>query len=269
MKFENTEVFNFEGAFRGMRNPLNSWEKSDSCYALTSPECADARLDEVVNSWCRKTIEDFDQKRENDDVRANMLFEETLVKMMNKGSWPTQSNSLISHNFFIGPNDMDLAQRLIKGGSEHSKFLRQIIVNVDITATRGLWSEFDTYHFNTKNSCSTMHKLFDKKNPITLDMFSYNQEDEDFMKMVVEKLNYLRNEYFSSEVSASKNEILARAKKLLPEGYLQKRTVTTNYAELRNMYFQRRFHRLRDWRVDFVNWINTLPWAEELIKYEG
>lgn len=114
-----------------------------------------------------------------------------------------------------------------------------------------------------------MHKLFDKKNPITLDMFSYEQEDEDFMKMIVGKLNCLRDEYFSSEVGASKNEVLARAKKLLPEGYLQKRTVTTNYAELRNMYFQRRFHRLRDWRVDFVNWINTLPWAEELIKYEG
>lgn len=263
MKFENTEVFNFEGAFRGMRNPLNSWEKSDSCYALTSPDENSEALDDVAFAWAEKNCE-----RSNTHISPD-AFEAALIQMENKGSWPDASTPAIYHNFFIGPNDMDLAQRLIKGGSEHSKFLRQIIVNVDIIAIRSLWSEFDTYHFNTKNSCSTMHKLFDKKNPITLDMFSYNQEDEDFMKMIVEKLNCLRDEYFSSEVGASKNEVLARAKKLLPEGYLQKRTVTTNYAELRNMYFQRRFHRLRDWRVDFVNWINTLPWAEELIKYEG
>lgn len=263
MKFENTEVFNFEGAFRGMRNPLNSWEKSDSCYALTSSDESSEALDDVAFAWVEKNHECL-----NDPICPD-TFEIALMRMEDRGSWPDASTPAIYHNFFIGPNDMDLAQRLIKGGSEHSKFLRQIIVNVDIIANRGLWSEFDTYHFNTKNSCSTMHKLFDKKNPITLDMFSYEQEDEDFMKMIVEKLNCLRNEYFSSEVGTSKNEVLARAKKLLPEGYLQKRTVTTNYAELRNMYFQRRFHRLRDWRVDFVNWINTLPWAEELIKYEG
>lgn len=130
MKFENTEVFNFEGAFRGMRNPLNSWEKSDSCYALTSPDESSEALDDVAFAWVEKNHECL-----NDPICPD-TFEIALMQMENKGSWPDASTPTIYHNFFIGPNDMDLAQRLIKGGSEHSKFLRQIIVNVDIIAPR-------------------------------------------------------------------------------------------------------------------------------------
>lgn len=130
MKFENTEVFNFEGAFRGMRNPLNSWEKSDSYYTLTSPDENNDGLDEVVFAWLEKN-----QEQLNTPI-STQAFEITLTRMLDNGSWSDISNPSILHNFFIGPNDMDLAQRLIKGGSEHSKFLRQIIVNVDITAPR-------------------------------------------------------------------------------------------------------------------------------------
>lgn len=124
MKFEHTQVFNFDGALRGMRNPLESWSKSDSSVQYGRPD----------NEW---TVQQYQQ----DGV-----------------------------GFVIGPNDMNLAQRLIKGGSEHRKFLRQIMVSVDITAPLYWWSEMDTYSVGvTKNSTSTMHKIMSK--PFTPDLF--------------------------------------------------------------------------------------------------
>lgn len=206
MKFENTEIWGFEAALRGMRNPMNSWERSDSY-------------------------------KENDC-------------------------------FIIGENDMKLAQNLIKAGSEHSKFLRMIHVSSDLSAPRYIWSEFDTYHFNTKNSCSTMHKLFDKEHPISIESFVSTYATEEYFNVVCQLLNDMRKMYFEEDDVKLKNEILREAKMILPEGFIQMRTVDTNYAELRNIYFQRKNHRLPEWSVDFVNWIKTLPYSEELIIWE-
>lgn len=210
MKFEDTVVWGFKAAFRGMRNPMNSWDKSDS-----------------------KFDEDFAGQVE------------------------------------LGNKDIELAQNLITASSEHSKFMRMIHVQVDVDMPRYYWSEADTYHFNTKNSCSTMHKLLNNPNTITKDLFAYCEEDIDVLDTVVERLENLRQKYFSARDKDEKDRLLLRAKRLLPEGFLQLRTLDTNYAELRNMYFQRRNHRLKEeWQRTFCEWVKSLPYATELITFE-
>lgn len=207
--FENTDIWGFEGAIRGMRNPLNSWKKSDSEY-----QCA---------NFC-------------------------------------------DSYFVIGDTDMSLAKRLIKAGNEHAKFMRMIHVQTDLICPRSLWQEIDTYKFGTKNSCSTMHKLLNTNEPITLSQFDWDEGSKDLWDKVIETLERFRQDYKNADTQNKKNEILAKAKMILPEGYLQRRTWDTNYAELRNIYFQRRNHRLPHWK-EICKWIETLPYSE-LITYE-
>lgn len=228
MKFENTEVWGFKHAFRGLRNPKNSLDRSDS------------------------------------------------TKVYWNGIWYTSDKKLKNYftnygiNYAMGEADMKLAQNLIKAGGEHSKFMRMIHVVVDADMPRYWWSEADTYHFNTKNSCSTMHKLLNNDNPITKDLFVWCEEDEDIVDMVVNRLENLRQEYKNPTPSTDKNRLLVRAKRILMEGFLQMRTLDTNYAEIRNMYFQRRHHRLKEEWIDaFCKWVESLPYAKELIMYEG
>lgn len=218
MKFEHTQIFNFEGALRGMRNPLNSWAKSDSI-------------------WC------------TDDV------------------YPV-------HEYYrIGPDDMNLAQRLIRGGSEHRKFLRQILISVDITAPLYWWKEMDTYKVGTvANSTSTMHKIMSK--PFTLDMFEVDDYDDiiekDGFEFILKKCNsyreyYLANKDCSPDIAKVYWKALIR---LLPESFLQTRTVTMNYEVIRNIVHQRRGHKLSEWK-SFIDWAKTLPYAEKFIFYEN
>lgn len=232
MKFENTEVWGFEHSLRGMRNPKNSWHKNDSYYGCDN---------DIVCEKCNT----------NDEGCVNY-----------------------KNNYIIGVNDMKLAQTLIKAGSEHCKFMRMIHVAVDVDMPRYWWSEADTYHFNVKNSCSTMHKLLNNDNPIILDMFAICEEDIDWWKYTINKLESLRLEYKeiqrTTKDSNAMNRLLVRAKRMLPEGFEQMRTWDTNYAELRNMYFQRKHHRLQEEWVDtFCKWVESLPYAEELIMYDG
>lgn len=228
MKIENTEVWGFEHAFRGMRNPMNSWDKSDSDRIYFD------------SNWLTNS----------EKIRKNFI------------------DFGVNHN--IGKNDMKLAQRLILSGGEHRKFLRMIHVSADIDMPRYWWSEEDTYHFNTKNSCSTMHKLLNNTKPITKELFVYCKEDEDVVEIVIQRLEQLRQEYRNSNDYNDQTRLLVRAKRLLMEGFLQMRTLDTNYEELRNEYFQRRNHRLKEEWVDtFCKWIESLPYAAELICYTG
>ena len=232
MEFKNTEVWGFNHALRGMRNPLNSWEKSDSGKIYWNGTWY--TLDPVVRSYFT-------------DYGINIL---------------------------IGKDDLNLAQRLIVGGNEHAKFMRMIHVSADVDMPRYWWSEADTYHFNTKNSCSTMHKLLNNDNPITLDLFVICDEDKDWWINTVEKLEKMRQEYKNIKDTTKDvvqmNRLLVRAKRMLPEGFLQMRTFDTNYAELRNMYFQRKNHRLKEEWIDiFCKWVESLPYAKELIMYTG
>ena len=210
IKIENVEIAGIQTAMRGMRNPLDSWDKSDSEYV----QC----------------------------------FEDG------------------SGYFKIGEADLELARKLIKAGNEHGKFLRHIYIGFDFTVPRYLWSEFDTYGFAPKNSCSTMHTLLLKKRPITLDMFVFHEEELGIMKAIVDELNILRCLYNSEGSTAEqKLEYKRRAKQLLPEGFLQKRTVATNYAQIRNIYHQRKNHQLPEWRVIFREFAENIPWANDLI----
>ena len=224
MKIENIEVYGFEAALRGMRNPMMSHDKSDSRY------------------WS-----------------SNEYFNSEI-------NWMSP--------YWIGENDMKLAQKLVEAGTEHAKFLRFIHVSVDVTAPRCFWSQFDTYKFVEKDSTSTMLKLLNNKEPITLEMFEYDDNDIDVMFLVIERLEKLRKEYRAlqknsmvKEKDIKLNKLLERAKLILPEGFLQMRTIDTNYAELRNMYIQRKNHRLSSWH-EFCTWIEKLPYSKQLILGE-
>ena len=163
----------------------------------------------------------------------------------------------------IGERDLDLAKRLIKAGNEHCKFLRQIQVWADFDMPLYWWSEFDTYKFNTKNSCSTMHKLFNAKKEITLDDFVYSKEDINTLNFIIKELNSLRKRYLETK---DFNYVI-RGKRLLPTSFKQKRTVNTNYAELINIYNQRKNHRLKEeWQDVFCKWCEELPYFKEFLE---
>jgi len=219
IKIENTQVFGFESALRGMRNPMNSWDKSDS-YTI---------------------YDSFDHRIE------------------------TRNTS--DECFVLGEADKILAQKLTKAGSEHCKFLRQIHVWADFTFPRYWWSEMDTYSHNTKNSTSTMHKLMSRD--LTLNDFVFNSEDTPLMHSILSAFDRIRFDYLQTTDAQTKHYLLRRAKQLLPEGYLQMRTMDTNYAELLNVYHQRFQHKLKpEWQDVMCSWIENLPYFVELTGIE-
>ena len=229
MKFENTQVFNFDGALRGMRNPKESWAKSDS--------------------------------------RWEYAFEDDIVEDM---------------HYEIGDADMKLAQTLIRAGSEHRKFMRQILVSVDITAPIFWWKEFDTYKVGTvANSTSTMHKIQSK--PITIDLFETADYHPELMLIddmnlgtrvdcFLNDLEQLRQRFLTTQDDdVLKKQYWKELIRWLPCGWEQTRTVTMSYENLLAMCSkgQRRFHKLTEWsgedRVSFIGWARTLPYAKELV----
>ena len=200
------EVSNFKGAFRGLRNPLNSWHLSDSY---------------------------------------------------------TDENG----SYILGEKDLDLARRMIKGGPDESKFLRQIFVSMDITAPLYWWKEMDTYKVATvANSTSTMHKITSKE--ITEDDFSFDDDWDLIFNLakasVVESCENLRQKYLNTQDKRYWRALI----QLLPEGYNQTRTWTANYQVSRNIYFARRNHKLIEWHT-FCETIENLPYAKELITIGG
>lgn len=168
--------------------------------------------------------------------------------------------------YILGPNDLGLASRLRKAGSDHRKYIRQIFVSVDITAPLYWWKEYDTYKVATvANSTSTMHKIHSK--PIELDDFSHDHMTEGtlaFMETVVAELEKIRLRYIETKNKEDWYDII----QLLPSSYNQMRTCTLNYETLIHIYFARRNHKLKEWHV-FCEWIENLPYAKELIIAEG
>ena len=169
-------------------------------------------------------------------------------------------------SYVLGENDLGLAQKLRKAGSDHRKYTRQIFVSVDITAPLYWWKEFDTYKVATvANSTSTMHKIHAK--PFDIDDFSHDHMTPDtlaFMETVVNELEKIRQKYMEE---GKKKEDWYDMIQLLPSSYNQMRTVTLNYETLINIYFARRAHKLAEWHT-FCDWIKTLPYAEEIIIAE-
>lgn len=164
--------------------------------------------------------------------------------------------------YVLGKNDLDLAVRLCKAGSDHRKFIRQILISVDITAPLYWWKEFDTYKVGTvANSTSTMHKIHSK--PFDMQDFSHDHLSEKSLKKMNELIHYLeeiRLEYIDTKDKSLWYDMIV----LLPESYNQKRTVTLNYEVLFNIYYARRGHKLDEWHT-FCDWIRSLPYAQELI----
>lgn len=209
IKVENLEVLNFEGALRGMRNPLESWSKSDSYYDKETGK------------------------------------------------------------YVVGPKDLELALKLTKSGSDHSKFLRQIFVSMDITAPMSWWWDFDTYKVATvRNSTSRMHKLGTRL--LTEEDFSFDDEDGNiqitpFRKYVMEDLNRRIKEYQQLKADGKMEEATRMWRDIVfdsPQNYNFRSTWTGNYETMRNVYRARRNHKQREFR-DFCKFIEEeFPYSE-------
>lgn len=199
---ERTAVMNLDNAIRGARNPMNSWDRSDSVY---------------------------------DD----------------------------NGSFVLGPNDLSLAMRLRQAGSDHRKFIRMVFVCCDITAPIYWWKEYDTYKVATvANSTSTMHKIHSK--PIELSDFSWDHLTPDALKIMeayIGEIEKIRLRYLEN---GKNKEDWYDLIQMLPESYNQMRTVSLNYETLINIYYARKNHKLDEWHA-FCAWVETLPYAQELI----
>lgn len=176
-------------------------------------------------------------------------------------SWKKADSTFNDGNITLGENDIALAKSLAAAGNDHGKFLRMIGVSVDITAPLYWWKEFDTYKVGTvANSCSTMHKIQAKK--FTLDDFScdhLDKEEIDIMESVILGLNWNRTKFKETSDKTYWWHMI----QLLPSSYNQKRTVTLNYAVLKNQYHARKNHKLDEWRT-FCEWVETLPYFKEI-----
>lgn len=238
IKIENVEVMGWDAAIRGMRNPMNSWEKSDSNYRPILASRCDTCTSYLLDNW-----DDCD----NCEVH----------KLCNSPNY-----------FLVGPNDLDLMTRLSKAGTDHRKFMRMITVYLDITAPLYWWKEFDTYKVGTvANSCSTMHKIADKE--FTLEDFSCehlrysccteNEFDNPMntLEQVIIVLNGCRDKYIATNNKFWWWQMI----QLLPSSYNQRRTVMLNYEVLANIYKSRKGHKLDEWN-SFCDWIESLPYAE-------
>ena len=233
LKIENTDVLGWEHAIRGMRNPMNSWEKSDSGFGCGYSDqhfcsvCEDGHTEACPN--CFK-------------------------------------------QYKLGPNDLDLMTRLRNAGTDHRKFMRMIVVYCDITAPLYWWKEFDTYKVGTvANSCSTMHKIAAKE--FTLEDFSHEHlivAGLNSLKRTIDDLNSAREGYLDERIKQNpewRKEVWWQMIQLLPSSYNQRRTVMLNYEVLANIYKSRRNHRLDEWHT-FCDWIEGLPYSE-LITGKG
>lgn len=164
--------------------------------------------------------------------------------------------------FVVGPNDLDLARRLVKAGSDHRKFLRQIFVSVDITAPLYWWKEYDTYKVGTTaNSCSTMHKIHSQE--FGRDDFSHDRMDNDALLMLDATIAYLESERQKFLEDKTNRQPWHNIIQSLPSSYNQMRTCTLTYENLLNQYHARKYHKLAEWHT-YCDWIETLPYFKEI-----
>ena len=234
IKLENTEVMGWEHAIRGARNPLNSWSRSDSVFTK--------RIRGGELCWI--------------DIFGNELPPCTCPEEVHE-------DNVTGLLYNIGPNDYDLMKRLRNAGTDHRKFMRMITVYVDITAPLYWFKEFDTYKIGTvANSCSTMHKIADKRferGDFSVEHLENCDEQHWMVCMdnVISALNVARERYLETEDKKYWWQMI----QLLPSSYNQKRTVMLNYEVLANIYRSRKNHKLDEWK-DLCAWVKTLPYSE-------
>ena len=273
MKIANLQTFNFEGAFRGMRNPMNSWHKSDSCFDIYYADEAEDSLYEIAYNWTEN------ESPENPSTELIEKYSDWLYSICHLRY--ANYNSYIQDIALLGPKDLELAQKLIRAGGEHRKFLRQIIVSFDLTAPLYFWKEFDTYKVGTvANSTSTMHKL--ASTPITLDCFETDDFQrnlnvssgssidgeweftiEDYTEDIIDICEKIRQKYLETKDIRYWKELI----RWLPESWLQTRTITMNYENILNIIHQRHNHKLSEWRWLVKQFKEQLPYAFELLFF--
>ena len=282
IKIENIEVSGFEAAFRGLRNPMNSWDRSDSYFGISSEPYNDFDY-EVCAAYVNKEFPELEEHSQNWEA----YWEEYNNWLLDNGVLKRDTETGAIQYAYIGPNDMDLAQRMIKAGDDEGKFMRMIHIQMDITAPLYWWKEADTYKVGTvANSCSTMHKIAAKE--FTLEDFSHEHlfddysledqltygcsdtEDDDFcytskdaLQIICDILNHHRFMYLETKDKRYWWQMI----QLLPSSYNQKRTVDFNYQTARHMYFARRNHKLDEWHT-FTDKLLELPYGKELIGVE-
>ncbi len=196
---------------------------------------------------------------------AVMNFENAIRGARNPmNSWArTDSAYDADGNYVLGPNDLDLAVRLARAGSDHRKYLRMVFVSVDITAPLYWWKEFDTYKVGTvANSCSTMHKIHAK--PFDRDDFSHDRMDAPALATLDALVAFLESERLKFISDKTNKQAWHNIIQLLPSSFNQMRTVTLNYEVLSNIYYARRTHKLAEWH-SLCAWIESLPYAAQLI----
>ena len=183
-------------------------------------------------------------------------------------SWDRMDSYYDANGIFVfGENDLGLAKRLARAGSDHRKFVRQIFVSVDITAPLYWWKEFDTYKVGTvANSCSTMHKIHAKA--FERDDFSHDKLDDGGLATLDAIIAYLESERIKFCEDKNNKQAWINMIQILPTSYNQMRTVTLNYENLINIYYARRTHKLDEWKK-LCDWIMSLPYAEELIAIKN
>lgn len=230
IKIENVDVTGWEAAIRGMRNPMNSWDRSDSDYRPIICRRCDSCWSFEIEAW-----------EDCDDCEVTKYLDNS------------------PDGFLVGPNDHALMMKLRNAGTDHRKFMRMIVVYVDITAPLYWWKEFDTYKVGTvANSCSTMHKIHEKE--FTVDDFSFERTlpiCSWFITSVLSVLNTSRERYLETKDKVYWDTMI----QFLPSSYNQRRTVMLNYEVLANMYKSRKEHKLDEWR-EFCKWIEALPYSE-------
>lgn len=211
IKIENIDVWGFKHAIRGMRNPMNSWDRSNSYF--------------------------------EDEIDVN------------------------SKAFSVGDNDLDLMKRLYKAGTEHRKYLRQIMVSMDIIAPLYWWKEFDTYKVGTvANSCSTMHRLTEKSFDVSdfscEHLINFHGEGEfSTLGIILNDLNWSREKYLETKDKKYWWQMI----QLLPSSYNQRRTITMNYENVVTIIRQRTGHKLDEWN-EFVEILKDLPYVKEIME---
>ena len=241
---ENVEVYGFEPAIRGMRNPMNSWDKSDSYDAVDCGKCG--LIEE--KGFCRKE----DRLGRCDNFRC----------------------------YAVGDNDMKLMQSLFKAGTEHRKYDRMIQVWMDITAPLYWWKEFDTYKVGTvANSCSTMHKIgakefsiddfsnehlirnYDHDCIIIEDAYHESSNPHDVLIDIINMLNKARELYLKTKDKTYWWQMI----QLLPSSYNQKRTIMMNYEVCARIIEQRSSHKLDEW-LQFIEVLKDLPYIDQIVR---
>lgn len=295
IKIENGDIYGWEAAIRGARNPMNSWEKSDSAFF-----CGINFLSNIVFRDINGKIKDFNDWLPPGEEPSKKEFRKWIEWNKKYHQWkeapfpkPVQcaDGELKFGDILIGPNDYKLLKNLCKGGSEESKWRRFVHVSMDITAPLYWWKEFETYKVGTAcNSCSTMHKIQAKE--FTMEDFSdehllpdgspneiptiavglgderldtemYRFSPSNMLDLTIAMLNRARDMFLETKDKKYWWQMI----QLLPTSYNQRRTIDLNYEVLAKQYRERKNHKLDEWR-EYCEFIKSLPYSELITMEE-